>query len=74
MNFYLTLLNLSHSFLICGVMVFKWPVLFLPCPLLCQKTTEIHEDTQYPGVSCFSLLLVALRIRDGLEHVWEFVF
>lgn len=67
-NFYLTLPNLSHNYLICRVI--KQPVLSLLFDSSARGLLA-HEPSRCPGASCLSLLLVALHTCDGLEHVWE---
>lgn len=67
-NFYLTLVNLSHNYLICRVV--KQPI---PSPLFCFSAWALlfHKSSRCPGASCLFLLLVALHTYDGQEHVWE---
>lgn len=67
-NFYLTLLNLSHNYLICRVTEQSiFSLLFYSS----DSSLLAHEGSRCLGTSWLSLLLVALHASDGLEHVWE---
>lgn len=67
-NFYLTLVNLSHSYLIFRVI--KQLIL---SPLFCSSARALlsYKGSKCPGASCLFLMLVALHTCDGQEHVWE---
>lgn len=65
-KFYLTLLNLSHNYLICGVI--EELILSLLFLLLSQRSANPQG---WSGSSCLALLLVALHTCDTVEHVWE---
>lgn len=67
-NFCLTLVNLSHNYLIFRVI--KQPILSL---LFCSSARVLlsYKGSGCPGASCLFLMLVDLHACDGEEHVWE---
>lgn len=67
-NFYLTLVNLSHNYLIFRVI--KQTIL---SPLFCSSARALlsYKGSRYPGASCLFLMLVALHACDGQKQVWK---